>query len=171
VIVDGKKVRHGGVEIVNAVDGAGRFLGSVVTAAKSNEIPAARQLLRPQNLIGKTVIGDALHTQTETAQQILYEQGGDYLLTVKANQKTLQETLQNLFAQQALSPSAHGADLHGEAGTQPRPLGDSGPAMSGSDPGPSGLSGSPAGGPLGDPRASQGQVGPRGRLLAEQSYA
>jgi hypothetical protein len=46
VIVDGKKVRHAGVEIVNAVDSQGRFLGSVVTPSKSNEIPAARQLLR-----------------------------------------------------------------------------------------------------------------------------
>jgi hypothetical protein len=170
VIVDGKKVRHGGVEIVNAVDGAGRFLGSVVTEAKSNEIPAARQLLRPQNLIGKTVIGDALHTQTETAQQILYEQGGDYLLTVKGNQKTLQKTLQNLFTQQAFSPSAHGADVCGEAGTQPGSLGDSSPAMSGSDPGPSGLSGSPAGGPPGNPRSPQGQVVPRRSAPPEQSH-
>lgn len=171
VIVDGKQVRHGGVEIVNAVDGAGRFLGSVVTPAKTNEIPAARQLLRPQNLIDKTVIGDALHTQQETAQQILYEQGGDYLLTVKANQKTLQETLQRLFAKQAFSPSANGADLGGQTGAQPRPVGDSSPAMSRSDSGPSRFSGGPAGGPLGDPRAPQGQVVPRGRLLAEQSYS
>jgi hypothetical protein len=170
VIVDGKKVRHGGVEIVNAVDGAGRFLGSVVTPDKTNEIPAARQLLRPLNLIGKTVIGDALHTQHETAQQILYEQGGDYLLTVKANQKTLQETLQRLFAPQAFSPSADGADLCGPTGAQPWPVGDSCPAMSGSDPDPSELSGGPAGGPLGDPRPPQGQVVPRGSLLAEQSY-
>jgi predicted transposase YbfD/YdcC len=154
--LDGKKVRHGGVEIVNAVDGAGRFLGSVVTPAKTNEIPAARQLLRPQNLIGKTVIGDALHTQYETAQQILYEQGGDYLLTVKANQKTLQETLQSLFAQQAFSPSAHPRDLRGEAGAQPRTLGNSGAAMSRSDPGPSGLPGSSLGGPIGDARPPQG---------------
>jgi hypothetical protein len=170
VIIDGKQVRHGGVEIVNAVDGAGRFLGSVVTEAKSNEIPAARQLLRPQNLIGKTVIGDALHTQTETAQQILYEQGGDYLLTVKGNQKTLQETLQNLFAPQAFSPSAHGADVCGPTGAQPRPPGDSRPALSGSDPGPSELSGSPFGGPLGDPRPPQGEVGLRSRVFTEQSH-
>lgn len=156
IIVDGKKVRHGGVEIVNAVDGAGRFLGSVVTPAKTNEIPAARQLLRPHNLIGKTVIGDALHTQTETAQQILFEQGGDYLLTVKGNQKTLQETLQSLFAKQAFSPSAHGADLCGQTGAQPRTLGDSCAAMSRSDPSASGLSGGPAGGPLGNPRSPQG---------------
>ena len=74
VIVDGKKVRHGGVEIVNAVDGAGRFLGSVVTEAKSNEIPAGRQLLRPLNLVDKTVLADALHTPHQTAQQIVYDQ-------------------------------------------------------------------------------------------------
>ena len=50
VIVDGKKLRHGGREIVNAVDGAGRFLGVGVTPATTNEIPAARQ---PSNYAGK----------------------------------------------------------------------------------------------------------------------
>ena len=40
VIVDGKKVCHAGVEIVNAADSQGRFLGSTVTARKSNGIPA-----------------------------------------------------------------------------------------------------------------------------------
>lgn len=97
VIIDGKKIRHGGVEIVNAVNSTGRFLGSVLTQAKSNEIPDRRQLLRQQDLLGKIVLADALHTQTETAQQILYEQGGDYLLTVKANRPTLQKTLESLF--------------------------------------------------------------------------
>jgi hypothetical protein len=53
IIFDGKKVRHGGVEIVNAVDSQGRFLGSVVTQSKSNEIPAGRQLLEGQDLLGK----------------------------------------------------------------------------------------------------------------------
>jgi hypothetical protein len=121
VIIDGKKVRHGGVEIVNAVNSTGRFLGSVMTQSKSNEIPAGRQLLRQQDLVGKIVLGDALHTQTETAQQILYEQGGDYLLTVKANQLTLQTTLASLFDPQAFSPSAHSADPSDEAGAQPQP--------------------------------------------------
>ena len=106
VIVDGKKLRHGGQEIVNAVDGTGRFLGSVVTQAKSNEIPAARQVLAPLNLGGKVVLADALHTQDETARQILHQQGGDYVLTVKGNQPTLFKTLEHLFAQQDFSPSA-----------------------------------------------------------------
>ncbi len=45
VIVDGKKMRHGGIELVNATNGQGQYLGGVVTQAKSNEIPAARQVL------------------------------------------------------------------------------------------------------------------------------
>lgn len=135
VIIDGKKVRHGGVEIVNAVNSQGRFLGSVMTQSKSNEIPAGRQLLLTQDLEGKIVLADALHTQVETAQQILYEQGGDYLMTVKANQPTLHKTLAHLFVKRAFSPSPHRADPGAEAGTQPGPAGNSLAGVSGSDPG------------------------------------
>ena len=110
VIFDGKKVRHAGVEIVNAVDSQGRFLGSVVTESKSNEIPAARQLLAGQDMLGKILVADAMHTQTETAQQILFEGGGNYVLTVKGNQPTLEGTLEKLFVKQVFSPSAHGED-------------------------------------------------------------
>ena len=115
VIVDGKKMRHGGVEMVNATNGAGQFLGGVITQSKSNEIPAARQLLRRLDLAGKIVLTDAAHTQVETGQQILFDQGGDYLMTVKANQKTLQATLQNLFEKQGFSPSG----LAGQPGVAP----------------------------------------------------
>ncbi len=52
VIADGKKMRHGGVEIVNAVSGSGRFLGGVITQDKNNEIPAARVVL----LTGESLI-------------------------------------------------------------------------------------------------------------------
>jgi hypothetical protein len=116
VILDGKKVRHGGLEIVNAVNGSGRFLGSVVTPSKTNEITAGRQLLRTLDLTGKIVLTDALHTQVETGQQILYEQGGDYLMTVKGNQETVQGTLEKLFAEQPFSPSAHAPDPRDPAG-------------------------------------------------------
>ena len=150
VIIDGKKVRHGGLEIVNAVNSAGRFLGSVVTDSKSNEIPAGRHLLRKQDLVDKIVVADALHTQDETARQILYEQGGDYLLTVKANQLTVQNTLESLFTKQAFSPTAHGADPSHEAGAQPRPLGDSLAGVPGSHAQPGGISGRATGGPIGD---------------------
>jgi hypothetical protein len=150
VIVDGKKMRHGGVEMVNATSGQGQYLGGVMTAAKSNEIPAARQLLGRLELSGKIVLADALHTQVQTAQQILFDQGANYLLTVKANQPTLQTTLQSLFEQQAFSPSTHPAPPGAQARAQSQPAGNSLSAVSGSDSQPSGLSGSPTGGPLGN---------------------
>lgn len=105
VIIDGKKMRHGGVEMVNATNGKGQFLGGVITEAKSNEIPAARKLLGRLELEGKIVLSDAAHTQVETGQVILYEKGGDYLMTVKANQPTLQKTLQDLFDKQVSPPT------------------------------------------------------------------
>ncbi len=51
------------------------------------------------------MLGDAMHTQDQTAQQILYEQGGDYLLTVKRNQSTIHDTLGSLFEKQAFPPA------------------------------------------------------------------
>lgn len=105
VIIDGKKMRHGGVEMVNATNGRGQFLGGVITQTKSNEIPAARQLLGRLELDGKIVLSDAAHTQVETGQVVLYEKGGDYLMTVKANQPTLQKTLQELFEKQVFPPT------------------------------------------------------------------
>jgi predicted transposase YbfD/YdcC len=155
VIIDGKKVRHGRVEIVNAVNSAGRFLGSVMTESASNEIPAGRRLLGKLELIGKIVLADALHTQEETAQQILYQQGGDFLLTVKGNQSTVQKTLERLFAKQAFSPSTHAADSSDEAGAQPRAAGDPLAGVSGSHAQSGGLPGGPTGGPIGDPGQAQ----------------
>jgi hypothetical protein len=110
VIVDGKKMRHGGVEMVNASNGKGQFLGGVITQTKSNEIPAARQVLSQLDLEGKIVLSDALHTQVETGQLILFEKGADYLMTVKANQPTLQKTLQGLFQKQVFPPSGPAPD-------------------------------------------------------------
>jgi hypothetical protein len=114
VIVDGKKMRHAGVEMVNATNGKGQYLGGVITEAKSNEIPAARQLLARLDLGGKIVLADALHTQVETAQLVLYDKGADYLLTVKGNQSTLQTTLQDLFNKQVFPPTGQVAQAGGQ---------------------------------------------------------
>ena len=91
------------------------------------------------HLLGKIVVADALHTQTQTAQQILYEQGGDYLLTVKGNQPTLQKTLESLFVKQAFSPSTHAVDPGVQAGAQPGASGDSIARLPGSHPHSGGL--------------------------------
>jgi hypothetical protein len=159
VIVDGKKVRHAGVEIVNAVDSKGRFLGSVVTPSKTNEISAARSVLQGQNLVGKTVLVDALHTNDPTARQILFEGGGDYLMTVKGNQPTLHQNLENLFVKQGFSPSTNVQDQGAQTGTQLQPFGDPIFGMSGSDTHSGGLSGSAPGCAPGNPGEAQGCSG------------
>ena len=151
VMVEGKKLRHGGVEMVNATNGQGQFLGGVITQTKSNEIPAARQGLGRLDLAGKIVLAEALHTRVQTAQQILFEPGGDFLPTVKANQPTLQRTLQNLFEQRAFSPSGDAAQPGAPARAQSGPIGNPFSGVSGSDSQPGGLPGCPLGGPTGNP--------------------
>lgn len=168
VIVDGKKMRHGGVEMVNAVNGAGQYLGGVITHDKSNEIPAARQLLGRLDLSGKTVLCDALHTQVETGQQILFEQGGDYLMTVKANQPTLQRTLEDLFEKQALSPSSPSGPTGGPTRAQSGEVGNSGSPVPGGHAQPSGLPGGQTGGAFGNPSQAPRQMESGSGLPVEQ---
>lgn len=107
IAIDGKKLRHaGGVELVSAFGlESGRWLGTVCTESKSNEIPAARDLLNKIDVNAKTVVADALHTQYDTARKIIFDGGGDYVFTVKDNQKNLHENLQGLLAEQPFSPS------------------------------------------------------------------
>ena len=122
IAVDGKKLRHaGGVELVSAFGvESGRWMGSVCTAAKSNEIPAARELLSKIDVNGKTVVFDALHTQHETARAVVFEGGGDYVCTVKDNQPCLNKEIDRLLAPQPLSPSGL-SDIHAQGlGTQPQ---------------------------------------------------
>jgi len=134
VIVDGKTLRHAHVELVSAVDGGGRWLGTVPVKAGSNEIPAARQMLAKVPLVNRTALADALHTQIETAQQVLFEGGGDYALTVKENQKELVQTLATLLTPGKFSPSAHDADPRPDSRAQSEPARDSGFGMPGGNP-------------------------------------
>jgi len=157
VIVDGKTIRHAQVELVSAVSGKGRWLGTVSVAEGSNEIPAARALLAKVDLTGRRVLADALHTQTETAQQILYEGGGDYLLTVKGNQKGLVETLEGLLTQQSFSPSTHAGDARVHAGIQLRTRGGARAGLPRGDAGAGGFSGGATGGAAAAAGAAQGQ--------------
>ena len=107
VAVDGKKLRHAaGVELVSAFGvQSGRWMGSVCTAAKSNEIPAARELLEKIDVKEKIVVFDALHTQHETARAVVFEGGGDYVFTVKDNQEGLNREVARLLDEQPFSPS------------------------------------------------------------------
>jgi hypothetical protein len=77
------------------------------TPKKENEIPAARRLLARISITGRLVSLDAMHTQHQTASQIVLEADADYLLTLKDNQPTLLETAQTLVPS-AFFPSGSG---------------------------------------------------------------
>lgn len=106
--LDGKSVRHGGQHHLGAVDlQNGRTLALASVEKKTNEIPVAQKLLADWRLDGKVAVLDALHTQLETARTVVQAAGGDYLFTIKANQKTLLATAQSLLPE-ALPPYACG---------------------------------------------------------------
>ena len=70
--------------------------GQVAVDAKSNEIPAVRDLLKAfASLASAVVTIDAMHTQHDTAQVIL-GRGADYVMTVKGNMPTLYRQLKKL---------------------------------------------------------------------------
>jgi uncharacterized protein DUF4338 len=112
VAVDGKELLNSrGLEIASAYSvKEGRWLGSELVAAGSNEIPAVQELLRRAEIEGSLVTADALNTQTETARIIVQERGGDSLLTVKGNPKGIQENVQQLYQglSHGFSPCASG---------------------------------------------------------------
>jgi predicted transposase YbfD/YdcC len=74
----------------------GVVLGQVATSAKSNEITAIPALLQLLDLEGATVTIDAIGCQKAIVQQVR-DQGADYVLAVKGNQKKLQELLHFYF--------------------------------------------------------------------------
>jgi hypothetical protein len=108
IAMDGKKLRSArGLDIVNAyAPRSGRWLGSEMIETGTNEIIAARKLIEKVEVSGHLICLDALHTQVETAAQIVQEAGGDYLLTVKGNQKNLQATLEQQITA-AANTAAH----------------------------------------------------------------
>jgi hypothetical protein len=115
VSVDGKELLNSqGAAVVSAYSvQTGRWLGSEPVADNSNEIPAAQALLQRVDLDGSLVTADAMHTQTQTARMVVQEKGGDYLFTIKGNQKGVADNARELYKNLSrdFSPSAHGADL------------------------------------------------------------
>ena len=57
-------------------------------AEKTNEIPVAKAVLPTLPIAGRVTTADALHTHAEF-MQVLHEQRGKCVLTVKKNQPTL----------------------------------------------------------------------------------
>jgi len=106
VVLDGKALRgSGGTQLVGAINaGSGRTLGVEPVADKSNEIPAGQTLLDRLDLDGTIALMDALHTQVRTAQGVVQEGGGDFVLVVKGNQSELQKQAAH-FLPEVFSPS------------------------------------------------------------------
>lgn len=98
IVLDGKQPRHGGGHsVLTAVAVPGQhYLGSAIVDTKTNEIPVARQLFKKLDLDGRKVSLDALHTQTQTARELVLEHGAEFLLTVKDNQPTLRANIEKL---------------------------------------------------------------------------
>lgn len=116
--IDGKSIRRsfqaGGrkaaVHLISAWDHHnGLILGQLACedgGKKTNEITAIPRLLKLLDLRGCIVSIDAIGCQKAIAQQII-DQGGDYLLAVKDNQKTLHADLK-LFFDEAIDHSGGG---------------------------------------------------------------
>ena len=66
----------------------GITIGQLAADAKSNEIPAVRELIRLLDVEGATIVMDALNCQVATVNEIL-SAGADYVLSVKKNQRNL----------------------------------------------------------------------------------
>jgi len=99
IAMDGKEPKHGGGQsVLTAVCVPSQYyLGSAMVDTKTNEIPVAQKLFPDLDLKGRFVSLDALHTQTQTARDIVLEGGGDYLLTVKDNQQKLHQNIEKLL--------------------------------------------------------------------------
>jgi hypothetical protein len=115
IVLDGKApAQGGGTSVLTAVSVPSQYyLGSATVDTKTNEIPVARELFAKLDLDGRRVSLDALHTQDQTARDLLWEHGADYLFTVKANQPTVKQNIERLVAAPParFSPSGHDADL------------------------------------------------------------
>ena len=118
VSIDGKTSRRSGkvgstpLHLVSAfAAGAGLVLGQQATAEKSNEKTAIPELLATLALEGCIVTIDAMGTQPSIAQAIR-DRGADYVLSVKDNQPTLAEAMDDFFAtfQSAPDKTPHSFD-------------------------------------------------------------
>jgi predicted transposase YbfD/YdcC len=103
IAIDGKTLRGSGsaklgpLHLVSAWATAQHLsLGQVAVDSKSNEITAIPALLELLDLHGALVTIDAIGCQKEIARKII-DRGGDYALTLKANQEHLLADVQDVL--------------------------------------------------------------------------
>ena len=107
---DGKTIRSTGkmakynsaMHIISAhIAQLGITLAQKKVDDKSNEIPAMRELIGLLEIEGCMIVADALHCQKETAAAIT-EKKADYLLSVKDNQATLKQDIEDYIQDDGL---------------------------------------------------------------------
>ncbi len=74
----------------------GICLGQKFIEEKTNEIPAAQELLKLMDLKGSIVTADAMNCQKETAA-VIAEKKGDYVLALKGNQPLFYQEVKDFF--------------------------------------------------------------------------
>lgn len=74
----------------------GLVLAEAEVDRKENEIVVAPKILKQVNLQGAIVIGDAMHAQRDTSEQIVAD-GGDFIWTIKGNQARTHWAIERLF--------------------------------------------------------------------------
>lgn len=72
------------------------LLGQIKTDEKSNEITAIPELLDMINVSGSIITIDAMGCQQDIAKKIV-EKGADYVLSLKENQPTLFQEVDDIF--------------------------------------------------------------------------
>lgn len=111
IALDGKTLRGSGdgdnppVQLLSALlHREGLVLAQHRVPDKTNEIPGVVPLLKDLSMEGAVVTGDAMHAQKATATHIVEEKKADYLFTVKDNQPTLRQHIEDLELR-SFSPS------------------------------------------------------------------
>ena len=104
IMLDGKAIKSTDaiktiekmMNIVTAYTDTGISLLQKTVENKTNEIPAVKELIEMLDVKGLIITADAMHCQKETAKTIV-ENGGDYVLQLKANQKSFYEDVYAMF--------------------------------------------------------------------------
>jgi Domain of unknown function (DUF4338)/DDE_Tnp_1-associated/Transposase DDE domain len=111
--IDGKSLRgsaQGDTKAVHLVSAVLHREAVIVAqhrvADKTNEISSPTPLFAPLDITGAVVTADAMFTQTAIATHLVEDKHADYLFTVKDNQPTLRQDIEDLHLQGAFPPSA-----------------------------------------------------------------
>ena len=106
VAIDGKaiksardKVNNGNIPYILSgfLCDVGISIGQIKVDDKSNKITAIPNLLDLIDIKGKIITIDAIGTQEEIANKIVYEKKASYILKVKDNQKDLKDDIKTYF--------------------------------------------------------------------------